>query len=567
MTELEKKYFDIFQFKEDSIITEEVVLVKYRELAKKYHPDVNKDDNGEKMALLNEARAFLISNIKKYEKLELEFEYKNKKIIDILDQILKVQEAFFSEKTVAVDEKIFNINYDKFYDIMAKTILNHLLEFQVPENLLFSYGSIIINNFSKTVGRTISLVMSLMLAYLVNLLKFSKYTDEEINNVLSLSSDENIDSRLNWLYMSNEIYVLFKTGSSVDGGQIGNILSKPLLVEIQKDSTSTYVRNYIASVIINSLKSFSFKLKYSPNSFKPKRAAGSTGSVPKEYQKKLEYDLYNYRSFILYFSPEYMKYFDEQYRNNSELKTKFYSMLENGTARDFCFNELNDLCVNEIKTIINDKSINLIPASRLLGAAYVVNSFLILYLKAINTPSNIVFNLRSNSIDPYDIAVKYAGTNSMIVDKFVELALFDKDVNELNKHLELILNTVYSNSHGSILPKESFNDNCNRKEKINELNNKLNQKNNSGGCYVATCVYGSYDCPEVWRLRRYRDFYLDYHWWGRMFIKTYYLISPMLVKIFGNRKWFKNFFKKILDKKIVKLEKYGYSDTRYFDKY
>lgn len=24
---------------------------------------------------------------------------------------------------------------------------------------------------------------------------------------------------------------------------------------------------------------------------------------------------------------------------------------------------------------------------------------------------------------------------------------------------------------------------------------------NSGGCYVATCVYGSYDCPEVWTLR------------------------------------------------------------------
>ena len=28
---------------------------------------------------------------------------------------------------------------------------------------------------------------------------------------------------------------------------------------------------------------------------------------------------------------------------------------------------------------------------------------------------------------------------------------------------------------------------------------------NSGGCYVATCVYGSYDCPQVWTLRRFRD--------------------------------------------------------------
>ena len=32
---------------------------------------------------------------------------------------------------------------------------------------------------------------------------------------------------------------------------------------------------------------------------------------------------------------------------------------------------------------------------------------------------------------------------------------------------------------------------------------KKRRKNN--GCYVATCVYGSYDCPEVWVLRRFRD--------------------------------------------------------------
>ena len=44
----------------------------------------------------------------------------------------------------------------------------------------------------------------------------------------------------------------------------------------------------------------------------------------------------------------------------------------------------------------------------------------------------------------------------------------------------------------------------------------------SGGCYVATAVYGSYDCPEVWTLRRYRDYELDTTWYGRVFIKTYY---------------------------------------------
>lgn len=29
-----------------------------------------------------------------------------------------------------------------------------------------------------------------------------------------------------------------------------------------------------------------------------------------------------------------------------------------------------------------------------------------------------------------------------------------------------------------------------------------------GRCYVATAVYGSYDCPQVWILERYRDYTL-----------------------------------------------------------
>ena len=89
----------------------------------------------------------------------------------------------------------------------------------------------------------------------------------------------------------------------------------------------------------------------------------------------------------------------------------------------------------------------------------------------------------------------------------------------------------------------------------------------SGGCYVATAVYGSYDCPEVWLLRRYRDYYLDKNFFGRLFIKIYYAISPTLVKWFGKSKWFKKLIKPILEKKIKKLKELGYSDTEYDDKY
>ena len=88
----------------------------------------------------------------------------------------------------------------------------------------------------------------------------------------------------------------------------------------------------------------------------------------------------------------------------------------------------------------------------------------------------------------------------------------------------------------------------------------------SGGCYVATAVYGSYDCPEVWVLRRYRDNDLSSTWHGRLFIHIYYAISPTLVKWFGNTGWFNNLFKPKLDRFVLKLKKEGVEDTPYTDK-
>jgi len=87
----------------------------------------------------------------------------------------------------------------------------------------------------------------------------------------------------------------------------------------------------------------------------------------------------------------------------------------------------------------------------------------------------------------------------------------------------------------------------------------------SGGCYVATAVYGSYDCPEVWTLRRYRDNQLSKTWKGRLFIHTYYTFSPMLVKWFGNTPWFKNMWKPALDKMVKELRESGVEDTPYDD--
>lgn len=106
------------------------------------------------------------------------------------------------------------------------------------------------------------------------------------------------------------------------------------------------------------------------------------------------------------------------------------------------------------------------------------------------------------------------------------------------------------------------------KQEIEELlATDINTYIKKKGCYVATCVYGSYDCPEVWVLRRFRDYTLDETIYGRAFIKMYYAISPKMVKVFGDSKLFKKIWKKVLDKMIAKLKISGYQDTKYVDKY
>ena len=85
------------------------------------------------------------------------------------------------------------------------------------------------------------------------------------------------------------------------------------------------------------------------------------------------------------------------------------------------------------------------------------------------------------------------------------------------------------------------------------------------GCYIATSVYQSYDCPQVWTLRRYRDEKLKKSACGRLFVKVYYAVSPALVRMFGKQKWFCSFWKKVLDAKVKKLNGQGFEDTPYDD--
>ena len=60
-----------------------------------------------------------------------------------------------------------------------------------------------------------------------------------------------------------------------------------------------------------------------------------------------------------------------------------------------------------------------------------------------------------------------------------------------------------------------------RKKQWNQTTKSLNRtfryskrgSRKKNGCYIATCVYENYDCPQVWTLRRFRDETLKIYGW------------------------------------------------------
>ena len=85
----------------------------------------------------------------------------------------------------------------------------------------------------------------------------------------------------------------------------------------------------------------------------------------------------------------------------------------------------------------------------------------------------------------------------------------------------------------------------------------------SDGCYIATAVYGSYDCSEVWTLRRFRDEVLRASVLGRLFIRGYYAVSPGLARHLGSKQLFQKPVKMALDSFVSHLKKAGFRDTPY----
>lgn len=206
--------------------------------------------------------------------------------------------------------------------------------------------------------------------------------------------------------------------------------------------------------------------------------------------------------------------------------------------------------------------------------------------------SEVLTNLMTTASDLFTVYVKYyTGIDATVRHNFIESCANNcfpcAQIYYMTGYkLLTIFGDIYQEfaidflesgiTHHSLLLKQNIvTDDLGLIKKANETIKKYDPdrcveeptiNNTQSGCYIATAVYGSYDCPQVWILRRYRDDTLAETWYGRAFIKTYYAISPTLVKWFGHTEWFKNVWKGKLDRMVANLQANGVESTPYEDK-
>lgn len=81
------------------------------------------------------------------------------------------------------------------------------------------------------------------------------------------------------------------------------------------------------------------------------------------------------------------------------------------------------------------------------------------------------------------------------------------------------------------------------------------QSNQSSNCYIATKVYGNIDAPQVITLRVWRNNYLNNFMLGRVFVKVYYKIGPVLAKLIISESLVERTIRKVLNSLVLKISK------------
>lgn len=145
--------------------------------------------------------------------------------------------------------------------------------------------------------------------------------------------------------------------------------------------------------------------------------------------------------------------------------------------------------------------------------------------------------------------------NCLAWDKVTEVireAIPSNNIDKIKRASNTTKVSEYKSLVNFLLSKISYS----YKSRIAYINYWETPKTTGGGngCYIATMAYGSYEHPQVLELRKFRDEILAKNLVGRIFIKTYYFISPKLVMQLKNRRSINALIRKSLNQfiKIIK---------------
>lgn len=188
------KYIELYEINEKQEVTENYIKNKYRELAKKYHPDVTNYDSSV-FAEINNAKEYLLNN---YELINIAIKIKNtiesKFVFDTLNLV------DFSLKALNDDQISFISNVKKRID----RSVNSLFKFKT-EKFILTLG-LINRSYSENEDIYINLVLYIVKTY-VFIINFNNIDYDFIENIKDNKNYLNVsDDTI--LYLILKIYIL-----------------------------------------------------------------------------------------------------------------------------------------------------------------------------------------------------------------------------------------------------------------------------------------------------------------------------------------------------------------------
>lgn len=171
-----------------------------------------------------------------------------------------------------------------------------------------------------------------------------------------------------------------------------------------------------------------------------------------------------------------------------------------------------------------------------------------------------IYHLQASFIfNELDANLRVYGANSVLVG--ATPANIDLALEYINRSIQLEPeNPIYLNLKGLLIwhglgDKVAAKPYIEKAAKLDPKNttiqNNLKSLEDSNGCFIATAAFGTPMAYEVDELRLFRDVILSRYIAGRVFIKTYYKLSPPVAKFISKRPFLKRVVRALLKPVIL----------------